>query len=320
MPTRSGGIETPIKPEDVPAEDTAPAMTGRRNTPAALLQGMRPKQWIKNIFLFAGLIFTGNIANLPLLGITLAAVMVFCAVASGLYLINDVRDRNEDRLHPKKKHRPIASGRLTPGFALGASVVLLAGGLAAAWAINLEFFAIVVTYLALTMAYTFGLKEVVILDVLLLASGFVIRAAAGALAIEVPISAWLLICTTLVALFLGLGKRRHELVLLAEGAGKHRRSLQEYTLPFIDQLLSVVTAATLVAYMLYAFNSQTAKEHHWMLLTTPYVVYGLFRYLFLIMVKGGGGSPESTLLEDKASLINFALWTLTVLAIFKWGR
>ncbi|MBW3622348.1 MAG: decaprenyl-phosphate phosphoribosyltransferase [Armatimonadetes bacterium] len=292
----------------------------RRNTIPALFQGMRPKQWVKNLFVFAGLVFTGNIANLPLLGITLAAFAAFCAVASGLYLINDVRDRNEDRFHPTKKNRPIASGRLTPGFALGASAVLILGALALAWAINPPFFAIVILYLILTMAYTAGLKNVVILDLLLLASGFVIRAAAGALAIQVAISPWLLICTTLVALFLGLGKRRHELVLLSEGAGKHRRALEDYTLPFIDQMLSVVTAATLVAYMLYAFNSQTAKEHDWMLLTTPFVVYGLFRYLYLIHVKREGGSPENALLDDRATLINFALWTLTVLAIFKWGH
>jgi 4-hydroxybenzoate polyprenyltransferase len=291
-----------------------------KNSPLALIQGLRPKQWVKNLFLFAALVFTGNVTTLPLLHTSLEAFGVFCALASGLYLFNDVCDRQEDRHHPTKRLRPVASGRLSVGAALAVGAVLILLSLGAAWALGRTFFYAVAAYLALTTSYTLGLKRVVILDLLLIAAGFVLRAVAGALAIHVKISPWLLICTTLIALFLGLGKRRHELTVLTEGAGLHRRTLEEYTLPFIDQMLSVVTAATLVAYALYAFSSETAAQHHGMLMTTPFVMYGLFRYLYLIHVKGKGGSPESTLLEDAPSLINFALWTLTVLALFKWGR
>jgi 4-hydroxybenzoate polyprenyltransferase len=295
-----------------------------------LFIALRPTQWIKNSFVFAGLVFTGNVTNVPYLRLSLVGFAIFCALASGQYLLNDVKDRKEDRQHPEKSRRPVASGRLTPAFATSWGVILIAGALAAAWWAEPHsgatwvrqhaFFLSTLSYLILTLAYTAGLKHVVILDLFLLASYFVIRAVAGALIIDVKISPWLLICTTLLALFLGLGKRRHELVLLSENAGLHRRSLEDYTLPFIDQLLSIVTAATLVAYALYAFSSETAAVHHGMLVTTPFVMYGLFRYLYLIHVKGKGGSPDKTLLGDAPSIVNFALWTLTILAIFRWGN
>jgi 4-hydroxybenzoate polyprenyltransferase len=281
---------------------------------------MRPRQWIKNVFLFAGMVFTGHTADPAYLIPVLKAFAVFCALSSGLYLYNDIKDRREDRKHPRKRYRPIASGRLTPGFAAFAGTVIIVFSLWAAWGLRLAFFYVAFAYLLLTLAYTYGLKRVVLLDLFLLAANFVLRAVAGAVVIQVKISPWLLICTTLIALFLGLGKRRHELVLLSEDAGAHRRTLEEYNLPFLDQLLSIVTAATLMAYALYAFSSETAESHHQrMLLTAPFVMYGLFRYLYLIQVKSKGGSPEETILEDPASLVNFFLWTVTVLAIFKWG-
>ena len=284
----------------------------------ALLEGMRPRQWVKNLFVFAGLVFTGNVLNRPLLDRTGLAFVVFCALSSGLYLINDVVDRREDRRHPEKRRRPVASGRLRPALALGAGFALVVGGTTAAWFLEWRFFCLAVAFDLLTLLYTLGLKHVVLLDLFLVAANYVIRAAAGAWVIHVPISPWLLICTTLIALFLSLGKRRHELSILEERAGLHRRSLDDYTIPFIDQMLSVVTSATLVAYALYAFNSETAHAHHGMMLTAPFVMYGLFRYLLLIE-RGRGGSPESTLLGDVPSLLNFTLWAATVLAIFRWG-
>ncbi len=294
--------------------------THRVNRLSALVEGLRPRQWVKNLFLFAGLVFTGNVGNSRALLTAWDGFALFCVLSSALYLFNDVWDRQEDRRHPVKRRRPVASGRLTTGFALLASLALTVAGLVGAWGMGRGFFYAAAAFVALTLAYTVALKRVVILDLLLIAANFVLRAAAGALAIHVKISPWLLILTTLIALFLGLGKRRNELIVLDENPGRHRRSLDDYTLPFVDQMLSVVTAATLVSYALYAFNSETATRRHGMMLTSPFVLYGLFRYLYLIHVKGKGGSPETSLLEDPPSLINFALWTLTVLAVFRFGR
>jgi 4-hydroxybenzoate polyprenyltransferase len=284
--------------------------------PAEMLRGlwrsMRPKQWIKNSFLFAGLIFTLDQPHPPgdLLMVVVGFIL-FSLLSSSVYLVNDVADRAQDRLHPRKCRRPIAAGIVPPGLAIAYAVGLALLSLAGSLALNREFGLIACLYFLITLAYSFRLKHVVIVDVLTLASGFVLRAVAGALVIAVPISPWLLVCTTLFALFLGLAKRRHELVLLAGDAGRHRKILDEYSVEMLDQMITIVTSTTLMAYSLYTFNSETARGHRSLMLTIPFVIYGIFRYLYIVQKKGGGGSPATDLLEDPPLLVNLVLWVLT---------
>jgi 4-hydroxybenzoate polyprenyltransferase len=281
-----------------------------------LWRSMRPKQWIKNVFLFAGLVFTLDKQHPPrdllLVG---AGFVLFSLLSSSVYLLNDVADRAQDQLHPKKRKRPIAAGIVSPALAVGCACGLALTALAGALRLNRDFGLIACLYFAITLAYSFRLKHVVIVDVLTLASGFVLRAAAGARVIDVPISPWLLVCTTLFALFLGLAKRRHELVLLAGDAGRHRKILDEYSVEMIDQMITIVTSSTLMAYSLYTFNSETARGHRSLMITIPFVIYGIFRYLYIVQKKGGGGSPASDLLEDPPLLVNLVLWVLTAAAI-----
>jgi 4-hydroxybenzoate polyprenyltransferase len=282
-----------------------------------LWRSMRPKQWIKNVFLFAGLVFTLDKQHPPQdLLLVLTGFVLFSLLSSSVYLVNDVADRAQDRLHPRKRKRPIAAGIVSPVLATWCAGGLALVALAASLALNRDFGLIACLYFAITLAYSFRLKHVVILDVLALASGFVLRAAAGARVIDVPISPWLLVCTTLFALFLGLAKRRHELVLLAGDAGRHRKILDEYSVEMIDQMITIVTSSTLMAYSLYTFNSETAKGHHrWLMITIPFVIYGIFRYLYIVQKKGGGGSPASDLLDDPPLLVNLVLWVLTAATI-----
>jgi 4-hydroxybenzoate polyprenyltransferase len=297
--------------------------------PAGVVRGlcrsMRPKQWIKNGFLFAGLIFTLDHRHTPHdLLLVLAGFVLFSLLSSSVYLLNDVADREQDRLHPKKRYRPIAAGQVPPLTAVGCAVGLSLGSLIGSLALNRGFGLIACLYFSITLAYTFWLKHVVIVDVLTLASGFVLRAVAGALVISVRISPWLLVCTTLFALFLGLAKRRHELVLLAGDAGNHRKILEEYSIEMLDQMMTIVTSTTLMAYCLYAFSSRTAMGHRSLMLTIPLVIYGIFRYLYIVLRKGGGGSPATDLLEDAPLLVNLALWVAMSMAImvassYGWG-
>jgi 4-hydroxybenzoate polyprenyltransferase len=288
-----------------------------RSTVANLLVSLRPDQWTKNLIVFAALIFAVRLFDPAALALATAAFLIFCALSGAVYLINDVSDRDADRQHPLKRTRPIASGALLPSTALVWAAVLAVAGLAAAFALRRSFGIAAASYVALVIAYSRGLKHVVILDVMAIAIGFVLRAVAGGLVIGVPVSDWLLVCTILGALFLGLAKRRHELTLLADGATGHRRILEEYDPYLLDQMIAVVAAATLVAYIIYCASPETAEKFgtRWLVLTTPFPIYGIFRYLYLVHRKHGGGSPSDVLLRDRPLLGCVALWGLAVVLI-----
>ena len=276
---------------------------------------MRPKQWTKNLILFFGLIFALKLTDLRLLGLATAGFVVFCAASSAIYIVNDLADLERDRHHPVKRNRPIASGIVTPTQAIVLGVVLLVASIAGSFALRPYFGAVTLAYLALNVAYSFWLKHVVLIDVFSVAAGFVIRAVAGAIVVRVPISPWLYLCTVLAALFVAIAKRRHELVLLNTGAGRHRRILDEYSPALLDQMITVVTAATVMAYSLYTFSAENLPKNHAMMLTVPFVLYGIFRYLYLVYMKNGGGSPEDVLLKDVPFLVNAILWMGTAVAI-----
>jgi len=296
---------------------SGPGSAAERSTAANLIISIRPGEWTKNLFVFAGLLFGQRLTDAVAVKRAGLAFLIFCALAGVVYLVNDVADRDRDRQHPRKRNRPIASGALGVPTALGAAAVLTAGGLAAAWWLGRDFFAVAAGYLLLLVLYSGPLKHIVIIDVLTIAIGFVLRVAAGAVAIGVPISQWLLICTILLALFLGLSKRRHEIVLLADGAIGHRRILEEYSPYLLDQMIGVVTASTLMAYILYATSHETAEKFGTSLLglTIPFPLYGIFRYLYLVHRKEGGGSPAELLLNDRPLLACVALWAVAVAVI-----
>jgi 4-hydroxybenzoate polyprenyltransferase len=275
-----------------------------------LFKALRPQQWIKNLFIFAPLIFSRNIFNRPMVVTSIVAFAAFCLVTSAVYLFNDLRDLDEDRLHPVKRRRPLAAGRLKKGTAVAAMAVLGPAGLLIAAAVNLPFFLITVAYVALQVSYCLWLKHVVILDVFVVAAGFLIRVVAGGLAIRVFLSSWLLICTTLLSLFLAMGKRRHELVILEGEAASHRPILREYNVYLLDQMISVVTASTLLAYCLYTISEETVAKFGTrnLIFTVPFVLYGIFRYLYLIHQKSEGGTPETLILKDKPLLADLFLW------------
>ena len=288
-----------------------------RSTAALLVLSLRPEQWTKNLLVFAGVLFGRRLLD-PVSVMTAGATfLVFCALSGAVYLFNDVADREADREHPLKRMRPIASGNLSARAALIAAGVLGAAALAASIAIRPALGAASAAYLILLVLYSTVLKHIVIVDVLTIAAGFVLRAVAGAVAVAVPIGHWLLVCTTLLALFLALSKRRHELTLLADGATGHRRILQEYSPYLLDQMVSVVTASTLVAYASYATSAETAERlgTDRLGLTIPFVLYGIFRYLYLVHQKRGGGSPAEMLLTDRPLLACVALWTACVIVI-----
>jgi len=292
----------------------------RRSTAASLLVSLRPDQWHKNLIVFAALIFAVKLLDPAALARATAAFLIFCAVSSVVYLINDVADRDQDRQHPVKRLRPIASGELSPGTALTFAAVLGAAALAIAFWLRPAFGVAAAAYLALFVVYTGSLKHIVVLDVMTIAIGFVLRAVAGGLVIDVHISNWLLVCTMLGALFLGLAKRRHEMTLLTEGAGGHRKILEEYDTYLLDQMIGVVAAATMVAYIIYCASPETRAYFgtEWMVLTTPFPIYGLFRYLYLVHRKAGGGNPSDLMLNDRPLLACVLLWGLTsVLIIYR---
>jgi 4-hydroxybenzoate polyprenyltransferase len=288
-----------------------------RSTAASLFLSLRPDQWTKNLIVFAALIFAVKLLDPAALAYASAAFLIFCALSGAVYLINDVSDREQDRLHPIKRLRPIAAGEVSPGTALVFAVVLSAAALAASFWLRPAFGMVAAAYLALFVVYTRSLKHIVILDVMAIAIGFVLRAVAGGLVINVHVSNWLLVCTMLGALFLGLAKRRHEMTLLAEGAKGHRRILEEYDPYLLDQMIGVVAAATMVAYIIYCASPETHAYFgtEWMVLTTPFPIYGLFRYLYLVHRKAGGGSPSDMLLTDRPLLACVALWGVAVVLI-----
>ncbi|HYB40744.1 MAG TPA: decaprenyl-phosphate phosphoribosyltransferase [Candidatus Methylomirabilis sp.] len=286
---------------------------------SALLASLRPRQWVKNLFVFAAVVFSQNLFT-PLILPALAAFAIFCALSGGVYLVNDVADIEKDRRHPAKRERPIAAGVLPRSTAVGAALLLFAAALAAAFALSVPFGLVALAYAALLIAYSFWLKSLVILDVLTLAVGFVLRAVAGGEAVGVDISGWLIICTILIALFLALGKRRHEYLSLEGAAAAHRPILAEYSEGFLDQMIAVVTASTVMAYALYTMWPETVAKFHTRLLplTLPFVLYGVFRYLYLLYHRELGGSPSDLLLTDRALLVNTLLWMVALIAIIYW--
>jgi 4-hydroxybenzoate polyprenyltransferase len=290
---------------------------GSRNVVLSLLVSLRPSQWTKNLIVFAGLLFGGRLFDSPAVAYSVSAFAVFCALSGVVYLINDVMDREVDRQHPLKRFRPIASGEVPPRVALGTAAVLGSAALIAAFWLQPAFGWLGALYLGLLVLYSGPLKHTVIIDVLTIALGFVIRAAAGAVVIGVEIGHWLLIATVLLALFLALSKRRHELVLLADGATSHRRILQEYSPYLLDQMIAVVTASTLVAYALATVSPETIEKFGTdrLVWTLPFPLYGIFRYLYLVHQREGGGSPSEMLLTDRPLLLCVALWALAVAAI-----
>jgi 4-hydroxybenzoate polyprenyltransferase len=287
----------------------------------ALAASVRPRQWVKNLFVFAGLIFSQKLFT-PDAWRALAAFAVFCALSGVVYLLNDVADRERDRAHPVKRERPIASGALSVPVALVAAVVLAAGAFIASAALGRGFLLTAVAYVVLLVAYSIRLKHVVIVDVLTVASGFVLRAVAGAVAIAVEISGWLLICTILIALFLALGKRRHEYLTLDGEATRHRPILAEYSAALLDQMIAVVTASTVTAYALYTMSPETVTKFDTQLLpaTLPFVLYGIFRYLYLLYRRQLGGNPSELFLNDRALIVNTGLWIAAVVTIIYAGR
>ena len=287
------------------------------STAAPLIRSLRPGQWTKNLLVFAGLIFGEKLLDPNAAGRAAAAFGIFCLLSSTVYLVNDVRDRDADRLHPVKAKRPIASGALGVTTAVAVAVLLAAVSAGAAFWLSYTFGLVALAYLVLLTAYSFALKHVVIVDVLVLAGGFVLRAAAGAVAVGVDFSHWLLLLTLLGALFLALSKRRAELVALAGGAGAHRKSLAQYSPYLLDQMIGVVTASTLLAYAFYTIHPETVAKFGTdrLLWTVPFPLYGIFRYLYLVHQREGGGNPSDTLLDDRPILACVALWGLAVIAI-----
>ena len=288
--------------------------------PKALLEAMRPKQWTKNVLLFFGLVFAVRLNDPTAVAQAFWAFVVFCAVSSAAYLFNDVADLEQDRRHPRKRGRPLASGRINRGHAVGLGGVLLLGGVAGAFLLNPGFGLITVAYVLLNVGYNAGLKHIVLVDVFCLAAFFVIRAVAGALAISVPISPWLYLCTILAALFLGLAKRRHELLLLGDEAMHHRQILREYSAALVEQLITIVTASLVMAYSLYTFSAENLPRDHSMMVTIPIVVFGVFRYLYLVHQREGGGSPEEMLLNDRPLLATAVLWMVASVAVLYLNR
>ena len=288
-----------------------------RSLATELLLALRPGQWTKNLLVFAGLIFGQKLLIPSDVATAAAAFGLFCLFSGVVYLVNDIRDRDADRLHPKKSRRPIASGAISVGTATVFAAVLAAGSLGAAYALDRQFFAVGVAYVALLISYSIWLKHAPVLDVLVIAFGFVLRAFAGSVVLHVPFSHWLLVLTLLLALFLAIAKRRAEYVALAGDAAAHRPSLEHYSLPMLDQMLSVVMACTLLAYAFYTISPETVTKFgtDHLLMTFPLPIYGLFRYLYLIHRGDGGGNPSDLLLSDRPLQVCVVIWGGLVAAI-----
>lgn len=275
-------------------------------------ESLRPKHWTKNLFLFAGILFSQNLLNFPLLAKVIFAFLIFCLLTGSIYILNDLADRERDRRHPVKSRRPIASGRLKVHHAIIALIIFISLSLVLSYYLNLLFLLAALAYFLIQFAYSFFLQRIVILDVFAIAFGFVLRVVAGAVVIDVEISSWLIICTILLSLFLGLSKRRHELVMNEEEAQNYRKVLAKYSPYLLDQMISVVTASTVVCYALYTMSSETIQKFGTknLIYTIPFVLYGIFRYLYLIHKKEVGGNPENILVSDKPLIIDTLLWVI----------
>lgn len=281
------------------------------STPKSLLRAMRPLQWTKNGLVFAAMIFDRKFTDASSIGLAILAAICFCAASSATYLLNDVRDAERDRIHPKKRFRPIASGALQQRTALIAAAGLAIGAIGIGALIRWEFAVVIAGYLSLMIAYNTVLKQIAIIDVFAIGGGFVLRAVGGAVAIDVPISPWLYVCTMLLALFVGFGKRRQELTSLAEDATAHRESLHGYTVALLDQFINILAAATVIAYSMYTFDAAAVPRNHAMMLTIPFVVYAIFRYLLITQKSDLGGAPETLLFADKPLLLSLIGWGFT---------
>ena len=297
-------------------------VTSRANQLRLLVVAMRPRQWSKNLLIFLAFFFTlgqhdahGFSDELSLFIKVTLGFLLFSLLTGATYILNDLADVQEDRLHPRKQNRPLASGQLNSSLAIAGAVVMVSSGVALSFILDVQFGIVAVVYLGLMLAYNIALKDMVILDVLVISGGFVLRAAAGALAIDVPISPWLYVVTSLGALLIALGKRRSELSTLGEEGPTHRAALKDYTAPLVDQMMAVVAPAAVVAYTLYTFTAENLPENNAMMLTIPFVLYGIFRYLFLVHRRNLGGSPEEIFLTDRPLLINIVLWLATASAI-----
>ncbi len=287
----------------------------------AIIKTARIYHWIKNLIIFAALIFAREYTNPDSIFLAVQAFVVFCLGSSAVYFINDITDRKQDQLHPKKSERPIASGKLSVKVAWGVAAFLIIASVGIAFNLGVPFLILFGSYILLNFAYNIGLKKVVILDVMVLAAGFVIRAASGGAAINVPISSWLLVCTILLALFLGFAKRRHEIVTLGEDAAAHRQSLAHYSPRFIDQMISIVTASTVVAYTFYTLSPEIEAKFDTesLVFTVPFVLYGIFRYLYLVHQKDEGGNPTLLLVTDIPMMVCVGLWIISVIVILQTG-
>ena len=294
-----------------------PRDAARRSVAANLFISLRPGQWTKNLLVFAGVLFGLRLFDATSVARACAAFGIFCALSGTVYLFNDIVDRESDRRHPTKARRPIAAGTLPVGTAGVAAGVLGAVAMMASWWLGPAFAATAAAYLVLQGLYSGPLKHAVILDVLALSTGFVLRAIAGAVAVDVEISHWLLVCTFLLALFIALAKRRNELLLLADEAAGHRPILQEYSAPLLDQMIAIVTGSTLIAYIFYTISPETEAKFGtaWLGLTIPFPLYGIFRYLYLMHRREGGGSPAEMLINDRPLLVCVALWAVAVAVI-----
>ncbi len=291
--------------------------------PWEFVRAVRPRQWTKNLVVYLALLFTLNeawetsdLTDAAALAIdATAAFAAFCALSGAVYLANDILDRKSDREHPVKRNRPVASGRLPVGAAWAGAFALAVAGLAGAFALQPLLGAVSTVYLGAMAAYSLGIRRLILLDVFTISLGFVLRTVAGAVAIEVPVSPWLYICAGLGSLFIALAKRRGELAASGAGASSQRDSLARYTLPLLDQLIGVVATSTIVAYSLYTFTASNLPENHAMMLTIPFVVYGLFRYLYLVHSRGLGERPEDVIVADLPLLVAIALWLATTACI-----
>lgn len=303
---------------------------GKRGQLFALLQALRPRQWTKNLALFVGIVFAQRLLTLPSFARACVAFVIFCLASSCIYLFNDLLDLENDRQHPVKRLRPLASGRLPVPHAIAAIIVLLLACAALATLLffmpiaplsdifapigaNVLFALSVAAYLLLMVLYSVRLKHVILLDVFIIAAGFVLRILAGAVVIPVFVSPWLYLVTILLSLFLALSKRRHELVLLQDEASNHRQILKEYNLPMLDQMITIVVSATLMAYSLYTFEGPTGN--HRLMVTIPLVLYGMFRYLYLVYKQQEGGSPEEVLLRDRHMLVTVVLCIAIIIVV-----
>lgn len=296
-----------------------PATIPYRSSLLAYVAAMRPRQWTKNAVVFAALVFDHKLDDTGRLAIVIGAFVCFCLASSAVYVVNDLRDAESDRQHPRKRLRPIASGQVSAQAAWTLVGLLLLTSIPLALLLRPEFAAVLVGYLALMTAYTFVLKHLVILDVFAISAGFVLRAAAGAVVLDVPISPWLYVCTVLLSLFIGFGKRRHELLLLESNAGAHRRNLDEYSPELLDQFIMITAAATVMAYSLYTFSAANLQDDRSMMLTIPFVLYAILRYLFLVHRRDAGGSPEQVLLTDLPLLSCITLWGIVSVVILYAG-